>query len=257
MIGLSDGCALRKPVSNNRHRCVSFHLLICANTSAVTDEQYDSIVNSPDAWTIVDVGLDQPEDDSESDGTNFLPTRGARQVKALIDQVLDRYVNLPSIKFRYPFLASIQMPLLKAFQLRIASSLEAFETLSSAFLRAVPGALGPGGVTVDRTGMTSGVTGLQRLTRAWISAAWMKNALRRWDDDPVSRILARGLKLAQLSRLLESPELPGNLFGDCQGSRVSASRRERRYYWRTCSIRRYQLFIRTQISSIRATRRKI
>lgn len=162
--------------------------LTLENRATVTDEQYDSIVGSPDAWAVVDVGLDQPEDDSETETTNFLPTRGARQVKALVEQVLDRYVNLPSIRFKYPFLATIQMPLLTSFQLRIASSLEAFETLSSAFLRAVPGALGPGGVAVDRTGMTSGVTGLQRLTRAWISAAWIRNAMRRWDDDPVSAI---------------------------------------------------------------------
>lgn len=99
----------------------------------------------------------------------------------------DRYASLPTLKHRYPFLASIQVPLLKAFHGRVAGSLDAFETLSSAFVRAVPGALSShAGNMSDPAKMTRGVNGLQRLAKAWISAAWVRDAIVTWQDEIVS-----------------------------------------------------------------------
>jgi hypothetical protein len=72
---------------------------------------------------------------------------------------------------------------------RITSSLDAFETLSSAFVRAVPGALGNvsmrGGIHVDQRGLTGGVEGLGRLVKAYLSAGWILASIREWADDPV------------------------------------------------------------------------
>lgn len=73
---------------------------------------------------------------------------------------------------------------------RILSSLDAFETLSSAFVRAVPGALSLGGkgegvVNVNTQNMTSGVEGIQRLCKALLSAAHVELALETWAEDLV------------------------------------------------------------------------
>jgi hypothetical protein len=98
----------------------------------------------------------------------------------------DRYASLPTLKHRYPFLASIQTPLLKSYFSRISGSLDAFETLSSAFVRAVPGALtGHGNNVNDPARMTRGVNGLQRLAKAWISAAWVRDGIVAWQDEIV------------------------------------------------------------------------
>ncbi len=81
------------------------------------------------------------------------------------------------------------------YHARLLGSLDAFETLSSSFMRAVPGALaghaGHNGLSVEQGQMTSGTGGLQRLCKAWVSAAWMQETLSRWDDDPVSWLLHR------------------------------------------------------------------
>lgn len=103
---------------------------------------------------------------------------------------LDRYSPLPSSSQRIHFLSSIQLPVLDSYMSRIVSSLDAFETLSSAFIRAVPGALslsgkGEGMVNVNTQNMTSGVEGIQRLCKALLSAAHVELALETWAEDLV------------------------------------------------------------------------
>lgn len=108
--------------------------------------------------------------------------------------MLDRYSPLPHFTQRTRFLISVQLPLLEQYHSRISSSLDAFETLSSAFVRAVPGALGvsigAGGVeesvNVDTGKLTSGVEGVQRLCKALVSARFVEGAMERWGDELVS-----------------------------------------------------------------------
>lgn len=88
-----------------------------------------------------------------------------------------------------PFLTAIQLPLLMTYHSRISGSLDAFETLSSAFVRAVPGALSGnvrGGIHVDQSRLTGGVEGLGRLVKASLSAQWTLQATRDWSDEVVS-----------------------------------------------------------------------
>jgi RAD50-interacting protein 1 len=102
----------------------------------------------------------------------------------------DRYSPLPNAAHRMDFLVSIQLPLLSQYQSRITSSLDAFETLSSAFVRVVPGALGrdPSRVSDSSTKrLTSGIEGVQRLCKALISSKYILNALVTWGEDLVSR----------------------------------------------------------------------
>ncbi|KAG7529987.1 hypothetical protein FFLO_05284 [Filobasidium floriforme] len=152
-------------------------------------EQYEEITSSPEAWTLVDVseGGDTESESALERRRDFKPTIGARQVRALVEQVADRYASLPTLRHKYPFLAQVQLPILDSYRKRIASSLDAFETLASTFARAVPGALAghsrENGLGMDTAKMTSGVGGLQRLTKAWISAKWLMDAMERWGDE--------------------------------------------------------------------------
>ncbi|KDN49481.1 hypothetical protein RSAG8_02183, partial [Rhizoctonia solani AG-8 WAC10335] len=95
----------------------------------------------------------------------------------------ERYQPLPHYNQRARFLITVQVPILEAYYGRISSSLDAFETLSSSFVRAVPGALaGQVGAGVDTRKLTSGHEGLQRLLKAYASASAIKNAMREWGD---------------------------------------------------------------------------
>lgn len=147
------------------------------------EDQYHDIVNAPDAWFIAE------EDDDVALAHNVKATNSSRRVRSLVDQVTDRFSPLPHVLQRTYFLTSIQLPLLEAYRLRISSSLEAFETSSSAFVRAVPGALA---VSLTRREdsthdesqrLTSGVEGVQRLCKALLSAAYIEASLQDWAQE--------------------------------------------------------------------------
>lgn len=106
----------------------------------------------------------------------------------------DRYVPIPSIPQRANFFHSIQLPLLHAYKDRIKASLDAFETLSSALVRAVPGALGVSltregnagmSVNIETQRLTSGVEGAQRLCKALVSIDGISRAMTGWEDEVV------------------------------------------------------------------------
>lgn len=150
------------------------------------------------------------EANDESSHSDLKSTNSARKICALVEQVtgkesviystfhttkiskLDRYSPLPRFHQRARFLLSVQLPLLDYYHTRIVSSLDAFETFSSAFVRAVPGALTvslgggeEGGVNVNTRGLTSGVEGVQRLCKALVSAKYVENTMRGWAEELV------------------------------------------------------------------------
>lgn len=144
--------------------------------AAVVDSKYYEIIGAADAWQVAEDY--SPEDD---DLPSFHPTNSAVRVRDLFDQVTERYKPLLTFAHRAPFLLAIQVPLLEAYIARIASSIDAFESLSFGLMRAVPGSIGEGvGARV-----TAGVAGAQRLTRAGLSARWMAAVCNMWDDDVV------------------------------------------------------------------------
>ena len=105
----------------------------------------------------------------------------------------DRYSLLPHFTHRTRFLISVQLPLLEFYHARISSSLDAFESLSAAFVRAVPGALGvaiggsaEGSMRVDTGRLTAGIEGVQRLCKALVSARSMEAAMDGWGEELVS-----------------------------------------------------------------------
>lgn len=150
------------------------------------EDQYHNIISASDAWLISD-------DDADEDGPierSLRPTISARRVKALIEQVTDRYAPLPLYNHRFSFLTTIQLPLLSAYHSRIAASLDAFETLSSAFVRAVPGAMTVGGGSTeagvkigDTRRLADGVRGTVSLVKAFISARFVEKTMVDWGED--------------------------------------------------------------------------
>ncbi|PVG00291.1 hypothetical protein CPB86DRAFT_805974 [Serendipita vermifera] len=146
------------------------------------EAQYDEIVSSPDAWHLVDDGSRTEEDMTTV--IDLRPTISARKVKALFEQICDRYKPLPRFNHRTRFLLAIQVPILEHYHTRISGSLDAFETLSSSLMRAVPGALaGQVGHQYDTRRLTSGVDGLQRLIKAFVSARWITLAMQTWGEE--------------------------------------------------------------------------
>ncbi|WWD15898.1 hypothetical protein CI109_100322 [Kwoniella shandongensis] len=166
-----------------------------AGEKKFADSQFNEIISSSDAWTISD---EVPEGE-EGQASGLRPTISARRVKALIEQIIDRYAPLPELEYKLPFLLSIQLPILTAYHLRISSSLDAFESLSSAFVRAVPGALSGNtrsGIHIDQTKLTSGKAGLERLLKAWLSGKWLDEGMRKWADDLFFVEMSSDLKAA-------------------------------------------------------------
>jgi hypothetical protein len=119
--------------------------------------------------------------------------RGSVRISPLTRDA-DRYSPLPHFGQQTRFLLTVQLPLLEQYHARIASSLDAFESLSSALVRAVPGALGvslgssgpESGVKVDTKRLTGGVDGVQRLCKALVSANFMEAAMETWGEELVS-----------------------------------------------------------------------
>ncbi|KAF7320188.1 hypothetical protein MKEN_00803300 [Mycena kentingensis (nom. inval.)] len=149
------------------------------------ESQYNDIVSAIDAWQIA-------PDEAEEEGSpqDLRSTTSARRLKALVEQVTDRYSPLPQFAHRTRFLINVQIPLLENYYGRLLSSLDAFETLSSAFVRAVPGALAvslggrdEGSVRVDGRRLTAGVEGVQRLCKAWLSSRYMEAAMEGWGEE--------------------------------------------------------------------------
>lgn len=91
------------------------------------------------------------------------------------------------------FLVLIQLPLLEEYHNRISSSLVAFETLSSIFVRSVPGALNfsvreTTSNQDDPRNRTSGTSGANSLCKALLSASYMEACLEEWGEEMVRPI---------------------------------------------------------------------
>lgn len=110
-------------------------------------------------------------------------TRSARAVVGLLDGLTERYKGLPALTHQLPFLL-IQLSILQGYAQRLERSLEAFESMSSAFTRAIPGAItgagsspGPDVGFVAEGDMVRGLRGLGRLLKACLSAIFLSRHL--------------------------------------------------------------------------------
>ncbi|KAI0706059.1 RINT-1 family protein [Cytidiella melzeri] len=171
-------------------------------------DQYMGIISANDAWLVADENI---KDEENVIDRELKPTNSARRVKALVEQVTDRYLLLPQFVQRTRFMITVQLPLLESYHARISSSLDAFETLSSSFMRAVPGSLGAEtGRTKDSKSLTTGVEGVQRLCKALVSAKYAAAAMEAWGEDLFFlELWAEINRKANLrSRAVAAPSLP-------------------------------------------------
>ncbi|KAG2156521.1 RINT-1 family protein [Suillus bovinus] len=185
------------------------------------EDQYHEIISSPDAWIIVDDDSNDTEEHKLS-RSELKATNSARRIKALVEQVTDRYFPLPSFAHRTRFLIHVQLPILEQYYSRVSSSLDAFETLSSALVRAVPGALGVEGAKTDSRKLTGGVEGSQRLCKALLSARYVEFAMQRWGEEEFFLELWTEInhRAALRSRAEMHPSLPHS--ADHQSSKSDA-----------------------------------
>lgn len=169
------------------HRCLMMRVSLVSHMLIylVAMSRYDEIISAKDAWSITDDAAEV--DDARNLNDDVRPTVSARQLKALVEQVTDRYSPLPNFTHRTRFLIDVQLPLLEGYYSRISSSLDAFESLSSSLVRAVPGALGATASGDTRSRLTSGVEGIMRLCKALVSARYVSTAMEVWGEDLVSR----------------------------------------------------------------------
>ncbi|KAK0554038.1 hypothetical protein OC846_002259 [Tilletia horrida] len=146
--------------------------------------------------------------------------RSAQQIVELLESIQERAAPLPMLAHRLAFLARIQLPLLRAYADRLTRSLDAFESLSGAFARAMPGggldivgghvvgsavkgaaagvvsaAAAAGGTAVSHTtgigggagsnelDMVRGLRGLGRLLKAHLGASHIVDTLTAWNEN--------------------------------------------------------------------------
>lgn len=96
----------------------------------------------------------------------------------------------------------MQLPILELYHSRISASLDAFESLSTSFVRVVPGALvHQVGHGKDDRNPINGIDGLDKLVRATVSASYVAMMLEKWNEDQFflelwseinSRVASRG-----------------------------------------------------------------
>lgn len=77
------------------------------------------------------------------------------------------------------------MPILELYHTRISESLDAFEAISSYFVRAVPGALSGQSSSADSKRATAGIEGSSRLIKGYVSAKWVAMIMLSWGEDIV------------------------------------------------------------------------
>ncbi|PWN37270.1 uncharacterized protein FA14DRAFT_176569 [Meira miltonrushii] len=141
-----------------------------------TDGSWSAMAQDGPSTAVNDV-----DDNDESSGSiRIKTTRSARAVISLIEGLTVRYKALPSISHQLPFLL-IQLSVLQGYAQRLERSLDAFESLSSAFSRAIPGAISGGsggpnesqGISGGEADMVRGLRGLGRLLKACLSALFI------------------------------------------------------------------------------------
>lgn len=210
---------------------------------ASAHETLDEILADGDAWTIGNVegdGIDEDEGDAKagswsaaSSQRESKTTRSARSLVALLRGLTTTYTPLPELSQRLEFLTEIQLPLLRSYHHRLTRSLDAFESLSSAFARAIPGGIEPGsGLPNADADMVRGLRGLSRLLKAYLSALHVHAALKKWSEESFFLELSHDLLSTDEGRRLvqsqkdeaEQRELDGESLGSLLRRGLGAGR---------------------------------
>lgn len=198
-----------------------------------SEERFDEILENSNAWIITKDGMDDEEQstwsnlisgmgiesdssnddangnqDSKADSSSTSPspnnnetptTKSARNLIELLESITERHSSLPSLKQKIAFITRIQLPLLRSYLSRLSKSLDAFESLSSAFSRAIPGGIDSTGITSNSdSDMVKGLRGLGRLLKALLSSNHISISLRKWSESLIFLDLSDEMRNSKL-----------------------------------------------------------
>ncbi|WFD22928.1 hypothetical protein MEQU1_001609 [Malassezia equina] len=150
-----------------------------------TESKFESVFEEPGAWSLVQAdtmdGEDEElgEDPGASDSSTT--TRCACTLMNVLAGVTERYQPLHLLEQKCAFIIQVQRPLLDQLLTRLTRHLDAFENMSTAFARTLPGEIaslsaGPG------NDMVKGVNGVTRVAKALLSAEYIKQQLEEWSE---------------------------------------------------------------------------
>lgn len=151
-----------------------------------TEQRFDAVMQAPGAWNLVKADtMDEENDawtsDESVDVDADTTTRCACTLMHMLMGVTERFKPLHSLPQRCAFVIKVQRPLLDMFYQRLVKHLDAFENMSTAFSRALPGEIasfstGPGNELVH------GERGVTRVSKALLSAEYVKAQLQEWSE---------------------------------------------------------------------------
>lgn len=155
---------------------------------AFAEQRFVSLMENPGAWNLVQADTMDDEDmtsttasDENIDIDADTTTRCACSLVHMLTGVTEQYKPLHSLPQRCAFVIKVQRPLLDMMHHRLVRHLDAFENMSTAFSRALPGDIasfssGPGNELVR------GEHGVTRIAKALLSAEYIKNQLQEWSE---------------------------------------------------------------------------
>lgn len=171
--------------------------------------RFEAVLESPAGWALVQADtltdLDDPsleavstQDAAPDAATNAqTTTRSACTLMHILAGVTERYQPLHSLGQRCAFILRVQRPLLTQLAVRLVRHLDAFENLSGAFSRAIPGEISALS-TAPGNDAVRGTRGITRVAKALLSAEYVRQQLEEWSDS--SFFLSMHEELAALDR---------------------------------------------------------
>lgn len=150
-----------------------------------TESKFESIFEEPGAWSLVQADTMDGEDEGFVEDPGALDsattTRCACNLMNMLAGVTERYQPLHLLEQKCAFIIQVQRPLLDQLLTRLTRHLDAFENMSMAFARTLPGEIaslssGPG------NDMVRGVNGVTRVAKALLSAEYVKQQLEEWSE---------------------------------------------------------------------------
>ncbi|PWN24507.1 hypothetical protein BDZ90DRAFT_263345 [Jaminaea rosea] len=168
----------------------------------VAEEGLEEILDDPEAWRIGSGEEEEDENDQDENATSapgislasartsaLRSTRSSLSLVHLLSTLSARLAPLPlTLSQRLQLLSALHLPLLRSYAQRLTRSLDAFESLSSAFARSlsVPGGgVDASGVALGDSSesMVRGLRGLSRLLKAGLSARGVLGWLERCREE--------------------------------------------------------------------------
>ncbi|KOS14481.1 rint-1 family protein [Malassezia pachydermatis] len=153
-----------------------------------TEERFNTLLQAPGAWALVQADTLDTEEEATTEESDVnavvdtdTTTRCAATLMHMLTSITERYQPLHSLIRRCAFIIQVQRPLLRQFLDRLIRHLDAFETMSTAFSRALPGDIASLSSNAN-TDAVRGVNGVTRVAKALLSASYVKRQLEEWAE---------------------------------------------------------------------------